>query len=49
MLSLPHEAGRVNKRAAYAALLFKNIKRHQLSAASFLLSGNPIAAVSFTS
>ena len=37
------------KRAAYAALKIKNIKRDQLSAASFFLSGKPIAAASFTS
>ena len=37
------------KRAANAALKFKNIKRDQLSTASFFLSGKPIAAASFTS
>ncbi len=37
------------KRAANAALKFKNIKKDQLSTASFFLSGKPIAAASFTS
>lgn len=37
------------KRAAYAALKFKNLKKGQLSNASFFLSGKPIAAASFTS